>query len=519
MVFGALYAMMQPHVSSIRRHRNCTGRLRTVIVLQLLLLAPVAARAQSRGPAPVGPDAFGYRLLDSGSGGCNFNFVDIAGSGTSVGLVASGAAAADDDGGATISLVEPFEWYGEGGSSVVVSSNGYLALAPSLTREDGGDFSNDPVLPAIPGNDVGSPQRILAYHDELDGAGSGDLAYQYFATCPRPSEALGSESCTVVQWSDWTVRGQPGRFDLQALLYHGSLQIVVQIRPQSATLNAGTIGIQDRGARIAASYRPSGALVADTAVCWFEPRFPAGGPTADIEVSNSDPSTIVAAGQLVRYAVGVRNRGPSPVTTLTVSNPLPAGLVNCSWSCNASAGSHCSPAGVGGIADDVDLLPEGWADYELTCTNQAVGSTISNTVDGLLPAGTTDPNPADNSATDLNQLGAGDVADTLRLERLGGDLRLLWESSCLTGDDDYGVYVGSLGDFDSHLPESCSTAGALERLLPPPIGDVYFLVVPANTFAEGSYGRASDGRQRPASTAACRPTAAASCSAPLPDLP
>jgi hypothetical protein len=87
----------------------------------------------------------------------------------------------------------------------------------------------------------------------------------------------------------------------------------------------------------------------------------------------------------------------------------------------------------------------------------------------------------------------------------GGDVTLLWDPSCASGDDDYEVYEGSLGDFASHAQRLCTTGGATAATFTPAVGNAYYLVVPRNAVSEGSYGRRSDGADRPQSTTACLP--------------
>jgi sugar lactone lactonase YvrE len=86
-----------------------------------------------------------------------------------------------------------------------------------------------------------------------------------------------------------------------------------------------------------------------------------------------------------------------------------------------------------------------------------------------------------------------------------GDLTLSWGSSCLATDHDYGIYEGTLGTFDSHVPRFCSTGGATGRSFTPAAGNTYYLVVPRNALEEGSYGVLSNGAERPASATACLP--------------
>jgi probable HAF family extracellular repeat protein len=93
-----------------------------------------------------------------------------------------------------------------------------------------------------------------------------------------------------------------------------------------------------------------------------------------------------------------------------------------------------------------------------------------------------------------------------------GDLELSWGPSCQPGDSDYAVYEGLLGDFASHAPRLCGTGGATSVTLTPASGNRYYLVVPLSPDgAEGSYGTASDGSQRPPSATSCQPQVFTGC--------
>jgi len=94
----------------------------------------------------------------------------------------------------------------------------------------------------------------------------------------------------------------------------------------------------------------------------------------------------------------------------------------------------------------------------------------------------------------------------LRIVRSGQQaIRLTWGPSCAPSDGDYAVYEGSLADFASHAPRACSTGGALTWTLEPSGGGRYYLVVPRNAAAEGSYGRTSSGMERPPAVVPCLP--------------
>ncbi len=84
-----------------------------------------------------------------------------------------------------------------------------------------------------------------------------------------------------------------------------------------------------------------------------------------------------------------------------------------------------------------------------------------------------------------------------------GQLTLSWGDSCAPGDVDYEVYAGTVGSYFSHRPILCSTGGATSVTLAPGRGNIYYLVVSKNAYVEGSYGRRSDGTERPPATTPC----------------
>jgi hypothetical protein len=94
----------------------------------------------------------------------------------------------------------------------------------------------------------------------------------------------------------------------------------------------------------------------------------------------------------------------------------------------------------------------------------------------------------------------------------GGQVSLTWSASCSTSDNDYLVYQGLTADgYDSSFPKLCTTGGATSATFTPGSFDRYFLVVPTDGAKEGSYGRDSDGIERPAAGAACQSLQSISC--------
>ena len=84
------------------------------------------------------------------------------------------------------------------------------------------------------------------------------------------------------------------------------------------------------------------------------------------------------------------------------------------------------------------------------------------------------------------------------------DLDLRWERSCLDAVDDYSIHEGYIGSWYSHAPHTCTTGGSTGYTLTPGTRSYYYVIVPLNADAEGSYGTDSGGTQRPTSTTNCR---------------
>ena len=79
----------------------------------------------------------------------------------------------------------------------------------------------------------------------------------------------------------------------------------------------------------------------------------------------------------------------------------------------------------------------------------------------------------------------------------------LRSESCSAAATDYEIYRGDVGEWETHVPASCSTGGATSATVISAAGDHYFLVVPVSLGVEGGYGVDSTGQPRPRSMAPC----------------
>jgi uncharacterized repeat protein (TIGR01451 family) len=122
-------------------------------------------------------------------------------------------------------------------------------------------------------------------------------------------------------------------------------------------------------------------------------------------ITNSDGVTMAAPGDVLTYTIAVTNPGPSDALAVAVEDAFPPELIGCEWTCAPAGGALCTagPA-TGDLVDSADLAAGSSATYTAVCTVDPGASVgvLSNTATVTAPAGVTDPNPADNAATDVD---------------------------------------------------------------------------------------------------------------------
>jgi hypothetical protein len=142
----------------------------------------------------------------------------------------------------------------------------------------------------------------------------------------------------------------------------------------------------------------------------------------DLTITKTDGKPTETAGTPVTYTIVVSNNGPLGVTGATVIDVFPAIISGVTFTSVASGGATGNtPAGTGDIDDTVSLPIGTSITYTAngTIDSTAIG-TLFNTATVNPPAGFTEFNPADNSATDTDMLAvitAGvDAGGTLTIE-------------------------------------------------------------------------------------------------------
>jgi uncharacterized repeat protein (TIGR01451 family) len=175
-------------------------------------------------------------------------------------------------------------------------------------------------------------------------------------------------------------------------------------------------------------------------------------------VTVTDGQTTYFPGEPLTYTIVASNAGPHTMFGANVTADFPDDLTNVTWTCVASNGSDCgTTSGSGDIDEDVDILNAGNVTYTVQGT-VAANTTGPLAVSGAItvPAGYTDPDTANNSATDTNQLIAA-ASHALVVDDAGNDVLELGETAIMapawrnTGDAAVAL-TGTLSNFDGPSP-------------------------------------------------------------------
>jgi subtilisin family serine protease len=168
-----------------------------------------------------GPDAFGYRSIDSdAAGGPAFAWEEIAASGTRLfGSV--------DDSTARVSLPFPFTFYGQAYDSVSVCTNGWL----SFVSRDSSLVNTD-----LPNPAPGVPRALVApFWTDLDLRAVRGAGRVY---------AYDDGSKFIVEWKDAVHYSGASPYTFQVFLWPSGV-IEYQYLSLGALTNVATIGLQD----------------------------------------------------------------------------------------------------------------------------------------------------------------------------------------------------------------------------------------------------------------------------------
>ena len=127
---------------------------------------------------------------------------------------------------------------------------------------------------------------------------------------------------------------------------------------------------------------------------------------ADLAISKTDGLSAVNAGGTTTYTLIVTNSGPSTVTGAILADPAVAGLAKTGVACAGTPGQCVSPPTVAQLEAGTFALPAlaSGQTYRLsvTATVTATSGSVTNSATVAAPAGVTDPDGTNNSATDTD---------------------------------------------------------------------------------------------------------------------
>jgi uncharacterized repeat protein (TIGR01451 family) len=128
--------------------------------------------------------------------------------------------------------------------------------------------------------------------------------------------------------------------------------------------------------------------------------------SSDLKVTVNDGKATAVAGTQDTYTIVVTNVGPSKVTGAVIHDSFPAIFTGVTYTATATgSATGFTASGSGNINNTVTMPPASTITYKATGTISA-GATgsISDTATVTAPSGVTDPNTANNSATDTDTL-------------------------------------------------------------------------------------------------------------------
>jgi hypothetical protein len=170
-----------------------------------------------------GPDAFGYKWIDSNEpGGPQYNWIDISGIGINMNI------SSDDQNVGPFPIGFTFNFYGTDFTNFRACSNGFVSFTSSATA-----YSNDP----IPNSDP--PNNLLAvFWDDLHPRSGGE-AYYY----------TNNVDTLIIAYHNFERFSGAGVYNFQIILTANNT-ILYQYQSMTGVLDSHTIGIENADASI-----------------------------------------------------------------------------------------------------------------------------------------------------------------------------------------------------------------------------------------------------------------------------
>ncbi len=254
-----------------------------------------------------GPDAYGYRWIDSDEpGGPVFNWYEISTIGTQITTWTSGTA---DDGSVIVPLPFQFNFYGTDYNQLKICTNGWVGFDIAST-------TNAYLNGAIPSTAVPN-NAIYPFWDDHDLRTSGQVFYHHDAANNR----------FVIEYKDVPHFSVGGPYTYQVMLYSDG-RIYFQYLSMADPLNSATIGVENSTGTIAlqtvfnAAYMHNNlAIKIEKGLAWVEevPSFGTITPSGNQNVSVNFNAVGLAIGSVHEGFLKITSNDPvTPVKNVRI---------------------------------------------------------------------------------------------------------------------------------------------------------------------------------------------------------
>jgi uncharacterized repeat protein (TIGR01451 family) len=254
-----------------------------------------------------------------------------------------------------------------------------ILIGPSLTLVKSASYA-DPL----------EPGDTITYTIVISNAGPGDATGAFISdTTPTHTEFV-SDSISIEPPMAGTPGTPPALVNNMTITAGQSVTVTYAVTV-SVPLTAGTVI-----ANVASVTSTGTPVSSDDAVT-------ATVRGVDLSIAKSSSPNPAVPGGSITYTIVVTNPGRSHVAGVTVSDTIPAVIMDATWTCTAIGSATCTPGGSGDVSDTAYLPVSGAITYTVSGTLPAwVTATLVNTATVAAPAGATDLTTTNNVATDTN---------------------------------------------------------------------------------------------------------------------
>ena len=131
-------------------------------------------------------------------------------------------------------------------------------------------------------------------------------------------------------------------------------------------------------------------------------------PGADLQVAKDNHRVGLLDGETVVYAIVVANAGPNAVAGATLTDTLPAALINGAWQCVPASSTATCPlpaSGVGNLSTPINLGVGQYLRFDVVAeVDGSIGAFVTNSASVSLPSGITALDTANDTATDQDPI-------------------------------------------------------------------------------------------------------------------